>query len=78
MGEYLHLQIFFRSFSLSLSLSLSLRDHIDKTAYWWLTDDSFLLVKSEKYWLLVEAVRLRSQRMLTSVGAGSSSIACVC
>ncbi len=35
-------------------------------------------MKREKSWLLKEADRLRSQIMLTSLGAGSSSIACAC
>ena len=39
---------------------------------------SLVLVEREKSWLLEEADRLRSQRMLTSFGAGSSSIACAC
>ena len=35
-------------------------------------------MKREKSWLLKEADRLRSQIMLTSLGAGSSSITCAC
>ena len=37
-----------------------------------------LSLERDKSWLLEEADRLRSQRMLTSLGAGSSSIACAC
>ena len=39
---------------------------------------SLLLVKREKSWLLKEADGLRSEIMLTSLGAGRSSIACAC
>ena len=35
-------------------------------------------MKREKSWLLEEADRLRSQKMLASLGAGSSSSMCVC
>ena len=54
------------------------RCNIDNTAYWWPTDIPLLLVKREKSWLLEEADRLRSQIMLPSLGAGSSSITCAC
>ena len=39
---------------------------------------SLLLVKRETPWLLKEADRLRSQKLLTSLGAGTSSITCAC
>ena len=54
------------------------RDKIDKTAYWRPTDDPDSWSDVKKSWLLEEAERLRSHRMLTCLGAGSSSIMCAC
>ncbi len=39
---------------------------------------SLSLVKREKSWLLKEADRLRSQKLVTALGAGSSSITWAC
>ena len=54
------------------------RDNIDKTAYWWPTDDPYSWSNVKKSWLLDEADRLRSQSVLPALGAGSSSIRCAC
>ena len=58
--------------------SVENRDSIDKTAYGWPTDDPYSWGKVKTSWLMEEADRLRSQRLFTSSGAGSSNMAGFC